>query len=89
MITHDDVDSAAANLPEPYITQYDDVLLLLAGFKMGIAPSVLWREMPDGTKWQAIVDGGQYVHFIHHSRDFKREPQRTMTRQEFKELFGV
>lgn len=84
-----DKDSAAEDTPSSYITYYDYALLFPAGFNIGIADSVLWKEMPDGTKWQAIVDGGQYIYFIHHSADFRREPSRTMTRQEFKEIFGV
>lgn len=72
-----------------YITSYDLPLLYSAKFKPGISDTILWQRDTHGVNWQAVADGGEYIMFIEHDNNYMRQPERTMSRQEFKERFGV
>lgn len=66
-----------------YLTRDDYPLLFSAGFKPGVADSIMWYD-----NWQAHIDG-EKMYFIEHYGDMRRKGQRQMTREEFGSLFPL
>jgi len=73
------------------LTSEDWPILLSAGFRsQGLYADLLWRASFTGELWQAELGDNEYIMFQEHDQSMRRvDSQRTMTREEFKQRFGV
>jgi hypothetical protein len=70
------------------LTKYDEVLLLDKGFRREIY-GTLWKKDKHGTNWCCDPEErGEYLQWYPGSMKGVLETGRTMSRQEFEELFA-
>lgn len=71
------------------ITTNDYALLTSLGFRSQFADSIVWQDDGDGNHWQAQLGESSDVPvvFIKHTKDYRRAPEQTLSRDEFVSLF--